>query len=66
MAIETAGTYSEVTKNLVCDNGCRLTEATGGQREILWFVQRLSLAVQRGNAADILCSEKESQRYFGS
>ena len=43
-----------------------LTEATGGQRETFWFMQRLRLAVQRGNAASIPCGEREKQRYFGS
>ena len=66
VAIETAGTYSEGTKNIVRDIGRRLTEATGDQRETFWFMQRLSLAVQRGNAASILCGERERQRFFGS
>ena len=66
MAIETAGTYSEGTKNMVRDIGRRLTEATGDQQETFWFMQRLSLADQRGNAASILCGEREMQRYFGS
>ena len=66
VAIETAGTYSEGTKNIVNDIGCRSTEATGDHREILRFMQRLSLAVQHGNAACILCGEREKQRYFGS
>ena len=29
-------------------------------------MQRLSLAVQRGNAASITCGERERQRYFES
>ena len=66
MAIETAGSYSEGTKNTVRNIGRRLTEATGDQRETIWFMQRLSLAVRRGNAASIFCSEREWQRYFGS
>ena len=33
VAIETAGTYSEGTKNIVRDIGRGLTEATGDQRE---------------------------------
>ena len=66
MLIDTAGTYSEGTKNIVRDIGCRLTEATGEQRETFWFMQRLSFAVQRGNAVSILYSGRERQRYFGS
>ena len=66
MAIETAGTYSEGTQNLVRDIGRMLTEATGDQRETFWFLQRLSLVVQRGNPASILCGQRERQRYFVS
>ena len=60
VAIEKVGTYSEGTKNVVRDIGRRLTEATGDQRETFWFVQRLSLAVQRGKAASILCGGRET------
>ena len=66
ITIEAVGTYSEGTKNIVRHIGRRLTEATGDQRETFWFMQRLSLAVQRGNAASILCGDRERQRYFGS
>ena len=66
VVIETAGTYSKGTNNIVREIGRRLTEATGDQRETFWFMQRLSLAVQRGNAASILYGERERQRYFGS
>ena len=66
MAIKTAGNYSEGTKNIVPDNGRRLTEATGDQRETFWFMKKLSLAVQRDNAASILCGEIEKLCYFGS
>ena len=64
MAIETAGTYGEETKNIVRDIGRSLTEALGDQRETFWFMQRLSLVLQRGNAASILCGETEKQRFF--
>ena len=43
-----------------------LTEAAGDLRETFLFVQRLSLAAQRRNAASILCGQRERQRYFGS
>ena len=66
MATETAGTYSGGTKNKVRDIGRRLTEATGEQLDTFWFMQRLSPAVQRGNAASILCGGRERRRYFGS
>ena len=57
VASETAGTYSDI--------GRRLTEAKGDQSETFWFMQRLSLAVKRGDAASILCGEREKQRIFG-
>ena len=57
MAIETAGAYSERIKNIVCDISRRLTETTGDQRETFRFMQRLSLVVQSGSAASILCGE---------
>ena len=60
VAIETAGSYSEGTKNIVRDIGRRLTEAAGDQRESFWFTRRLSLAVQRGNAASNVILEVEN------
>ena len=65
-AIETANNYSEGTKNIVRDIGRRSIEATGDQRETFWFIQKLSLAVQRGNVASIICGEREKQCYFES
>ena len=66
--IEMADTYSERTNNIhvVRDIVRRLTEATGDQHETFWFMQRLSLAVQRDNAASIICSERRRHPYFGS
>ena len=65
VSIETADTYCERTMKKVRDIGHRLTEATGDQRETFRFMQRLSLTVQRSNAANILCGKREKQRYFG-
>ena len=48
VAIETAGTCSEGTKNIVHGFGRRLTEATGDQLETFWSMQRLSLALHVG------------------
>ena len=66
MAIETAGTYSEETKNILRNTGRRLTKAPGDHRENFWSLQKLSLTVQSGNAAITLSAEREIQRYFGS
>ena len=53
VAIETVGTYSEGTTNIIRDIGRRSTEATGDQPETFLFMQKLSLVVQRGNGASI-------------
>ena len=45
VAIETAGTYSDATKNILRDIDRVFTEAIGDQRGIFWLMQRLSLAV---------------------
>ena len=65
-AIEMADTYSKGTNDIVRDIVFRLTKATGDQRETFWFMQGLSLAVQRDNAASILCGERRRHPYFGS
>ena len=49
--METAANYSEWTKNIVCDNGCRLIKATGHQRETFCLMQKISLEVERCSAA---------------
>ena len=66
MAIETAGTYSDGQKNILRDIGHRLTEATCDHHERFWLMQRLGLAVQRSNAASILCGKRYRQRYFAN
>ena len=66
MAIETASTYSERTKNIAPCIARRLIEITGDQRDTYFFIQRLSLAVQCGNAASIICAKRERQKYFGN
>ena len=38
VAFETAGTYSNGTKNIIRDIGRRLTEAIGDQRGTFWFM----------------------------
>ena len=63
ITIETAGAHNDGTKNTVRDINPRLNEATWYQRENFWLMQRLSLAVKRGNAATIICDEKERQKY---
>ena len=59
IAVETMGVYGEstaVTMRVICG---RLVEATGEPREINWFRQNLSIAIQRGNAFSILSASRE-------
>ena len=54
IAIETTGVFGPTTKNIVWEIGKRISEKTGDKRETMWLKQRLSIAVQRGNALTIL------------
>ena len=49
-AIETAGTWQEMAIELTKWIGRRITTITEDTREITVFFQRLSMALQRGNA----------------
>jgi hypothetical protein len=53
-AVETMGTFGEEALKLVRDLGARLRASSGDSRETSWLIQRISLAIQRGNAACIL------------
>jgi hypothetical protein len=54
IAIETLGAFGEEAEHFIRELGRRITTATGERRatEFLW--QRLSVAVQRGNAISVL------------
>ena len=60
IAIETTGVYGATTAIIVKEIGRRIYQATGDVRESSWLRQRLSLAVQRGNAFSILSAGRES------
>jgi len=49
-AIETAGTWHEMAIELTQEIGTRITTITEDYRETTFFFQRLSMALQRGNA----------------
>jgi hypothetical protein len=66
IAIETMGSYGQTTSLIIKELCRRLVQETGDQRESLWFQQRLSLAVQRGNAFSILTAERTKQRDIGA
>ena len=54
VAIETSGTWGEQAIDLVKEIGRRIAEATHEPRSTAFLRQRLSIAVQRGNAFCIL------------
>jgi len=53
VAIETLGTWGVSASELCRDIGARLSALTGDPRAHLFLVQRLGIAVQRGNAAAV-------------
>jgi hypothetical protein len=55
-AVETMGTFGEEALSLVKDLGKRLQEITGEKRSTAFLTQRISVAIQRGNAASILAT----------
>ena len=54
VAIETTGVYGKSTAPFLSGLTKKLVDVSGDPRERQWFQQRLSLAVARGNAANIL------------
>jgi len=56
VAVETFGSWNAEGLGLVRELGKRLTVITGDPRETAFLLQRISVAVQRGNAAAVLGS----------
>ena len=54
IAIETAGTWDDMAIELVQEIGIRTTVITRDTRETVFLFQRLSIALQRGNAISFL------------
>ena len=54
LAIETLGSFCQEGRRFVADLGRRLTASTGDVRSGSYLRQRLSIAIQRGNAAAVL------------
>ena len=54
VAIETSGACGPLTLEFLRDLGNRLRQATGEESSFAYLLQRLSVAVQRGNAASVL------------
>ena len=53
VASETLGSWGESSLIFLKDLGSRLAGVTGDKRETSWLFQRLSIAIQRGNAISI-------------
>ena len=56
VAVETSGALGPEALNFFWELGCRLRRMTGEPKSLQFLLQRLSVAVQRGNAAAILGS----------
>lgn len=54
IAVETMGCWGAEAKNLVNEIGRRLKEHGGDSRSGLYLMQRLAIAIQRGNAASVM------------
>ena len=54
IAIETAGTWDDMAIELVQEIGRRTTVITQDTRETVFLFQRLSIALQQGNAVSFL------------
>ncbi|KAJ8737573.1 hypothetical protein PYW08_000168 [Mythimna loreyi] len=54
VALEILGSSSTEANCLVGDLGCGFEEVTGDSRSRLFLVQRLAIAIQRGDAASIM------------
>ena len=60
-AVETTGVLGPAAAGLVKELGRRLTSCTGDKRESAWLLQRVSVAVARGNAASVLGTARHAQ-----
>ena len=56
VAVETAGTWNQSAVELIQEIGRRITAVTEDTRETVFLFQRLSIALQRGNAVAFLAT----------
>ena len=54
IAVETLGTLGEEADSFIHELGRRMTAVTGERRATEFLLQRLSVAIQRGNAASVM------------
>ena len=60
IAVETMLVYGESTEVILRAIGPRFVEVTREPREVNWFHQNLTIAIQRGNALSILSAGREN------
>ena len=54
IAVESSGVFGPQTLEFLKELGHRLSRVTGEEKSYIYLLQRLSVAVQRGNAASVL------------
>ena len=54
IAVETFGSWGSLGHNLIKEIGQRLCNITGDKRSTFYLFQRISMAIQRGNAASAI------------
>jgi len=66
VAVESAGAFGQDATEFLQELGRRIAAATGDPRATEFLFQRLSVAVQRGNAACVLgtCTDSCSDDFF--
>ena len=63
IAVETSGVLGQAALDFVSDLGQRLHQVTGEARSKEYLLQKLSIAIQRGNAAAVLgTAERDRER----
>ena len=63
-AVETFGTFGEEALNLVKELGSRLQVSSGETRSTAFLTQRISIAIQRGNAASVFATIPSSLNLY--
>ena len=63
LAVETAGVWDPAGLRFLREVGVRVAAVTGEKRAPAFFLQRLSLAVQRGNVAAVLGTLPKGVRF---
>ncbi len=62
--MDTLGSFGDDALKLVHDLEGRLRAVSGDGRETSWLIQRVSLAIQRGNAASVLATIPRTSEYY--